>query len=302
MYIYIKQAKRNDDLIKKVDMPKILNKVIIMFKKTFNLITIKKIDEKHYLYIIPKINNVKLIEKIINKNAQANIILSKELKKHSQLLNIKEEKMIKYYICNILKYIMDKLNTKLEVQNIYICVNDYKQENEEVIKYLIDKVKTVNIVTDNINKYKKLEEKLYNEKGILIVVSNNKNKALKKANFIINIDFENEELKKYSVNRNSIIINNSNQKIDILYFQGIIINDINVTIKEKEEYKELYEDFDKIDVFNTFEINSIKYIENVKKIQESEIIIQRLVGNNGIINIKEIVNMKNNPEISFGMQ
>ena len=33
-------------------------------------------------------------------------------------------------------------------------------------------------------------------------------------------------------------------------------------------------------------------MENVKKIQKSEIIIQSLVGNNGLINIKEILSMR----------
>lgn len=291
MYIYIKEAKNNEDLIKKVDMPQILKEIIIKLKRTLNIITIKKLDEVHYLYIIPKIKNEKIIERIIKKNSGAQIILSKELKKYKELLNLKEEKNLQYYIEDILKYIMNKSNKKLELQNIYICSNEYKEKNIDIINYLIDKVKTVNIVTNNIKKYNLLEEKIYNQNGILIVVTNNKNKALKRADFIINLDFTNEELKKYKINRNAIIINSTCEKIEILYFQGIIVNNINIAIEEKEEYRALYKEFDKIDIFNSFEINNTKYIENIKKKEQYKIEVESLSGNNGIIDTKELLNI-----------
>lgn len=291
MYIYIKEAKNNEDLIKKVDMPQILKEIIIKLKRTLNIITIKKLDEVHYLYIIPKIKNEKIIERIIKKNSGVQIILSKELKKYKESLNLKEEKNLQYYIEDILKYIMNKSNKKLELQNIYICTNEYKEKNIDIINYLIDKVKTVNIVTNNIKKYNLLEEKIYNQNGILIVVTNNKNKALKRADFIINLDFTSEELKKYKINRNAIIINSTYEKIEILYFQGIIVNNINISIEEKEEYKALYKEFEKIDIFNSFEINNTKYIENIKKKEQCKIKVESLSGNNGIIDTKELLNI-----------
>jgi len=294
MYIYIKEAKNDEDLIKKVDMPKILTKVIINFKKIFNIITVKKIDEVHYLYIIPKVKNIEIIERIINKNNKAQIIVSKELKKYKKELKLKEYKVIKYFIIDILRYIMDKLDKKVELQNIYICTNEYKKESVEIIKYLINKVKTVNIITNNIKKYNMLEEKLYNQNGILITVTNNKNKALKRANFIINLDFNNEEFKKYKINRNSILINSANENIEILYFQGIIINSINILIEEKKEYKKLFKEFDEIDIYNSFEINSLEYIENISKIEKEKIKIINVKGNNGIIDAKELLNMRKN--------
>lgn len=294
MYIYIKEAKNNEDLIKKVDMPKVIKKIIINLKKIFNIITIRKIDELHYLYIIPQAKNIKKIEKIIRKNSESQIILSKELKKYKEQLNLKEDKIIQYFIYDILTYIMNKINIKLELQNIYICVNEYKEESIDIIKFLIDKVKTVNIVTNNIKKFNSLEERLYNQHGILIAISNNRNKALRRANFIINLDFNNEELKNYKINRNSIIINSTNEKIEILYFQGIIVNNIKIAMEEKEKYKELYKDFNKIDICNTFEFSNTKYIENINKIEQSKIKIEHLLGNNGIIDVKELLNIQKN--------
>jgi len=293
MYIYIKEAKNNEELIKKVDMPQCLKKLIIQFKKAFNIITIKKIDELHYLYIIPKIKNIKIIEEIIKKNSKAKIILAKQLKKYNDTLNIEQEKIVTYFIYDILKYIMDKVNLKVQLQSIYICANEYNEKNLDIIKYLIDKVKTVSIVTNNIKRYNILEEKLYNQNGILIALTNNRSKALKRANIIINLDCTNEELIQYKINRDATIINCTNEKIEILYFQGIIINNINISIEEKDILKQLYKEFDKIDIYNSFEIDKTKYIENIKKIHEDKIKIENLIGNNGIIDVKEIVNIIN---------
>lgn len=294
MYIYIKETKYDEELIKNIDMPIFFKKLIIKLKKIFNIITIKKIDELHCLYIIPKIRNIKIIERIIEKNDSAKIVLSKELKQYEKQLNLKNENKIIMFVYDILKYIMEKSNVKLELQNVYILANEYNQTNLNIIKYLVNKVKTVNIVTNNIKKYNTLEEKLYNEQGILITVANNKNKTLKRANFIINLDFNNEEINNYKINRNSIIINCIKEKIQILYFQGIIINNIDIFIEEKSEYGLIYKEFDKIDIYDIFYNIGLKYEDIIEKIAQNKIKIINLIGNNGIIPEKEILNMRKN--------
>lgn len=285
MYIYIKEAKKDEELIKNLNLPKLLKKFIIKIKKAFNIILIKQIDKIHFLYIIPKVNNIKIIENIIKKNNNAKIVLSKELKKYEKQLNIKNNRTIIYFVYDILQYIMNKTNEELQLQKIYILANEYNEVNLNIIRNLIDKAKTINIVTENVNKYASLEEKLYNEQGILITVSNNKNKTLRKAEFIINLDFNNEDFKKYKINRNSLIINCNNQKIQIQYFQGIIINNIEIDIEEKEEYSEIYKEFEKLDIYQSFEDYN-----NISK----KATLVNLIGNNGIINEKEILNLRKN--------
>ena len=295
MYIYIKEAKNREDLIKKVDMPKFFEKIIINFKKVFNIITIKKIDELHYLYIIPKIRNAKIIEGIIKKKGKAKIVLSKELKKYEKQLNLENEnKIIVYFLYNILEYIMNITDMKIELQNLYILANEYNEKNLQIIKYLAAKVKTVNIVTNNVKNYNILEEKLYKEQGILITVANNKNKTLKRAKIIINLDFNNEEINSYKINRTSIIINCVKEKMQISYFQGIIINNIDIFIEKKEIFRQLYREFNEIDIYNSLKINKTNYIENINEIQQDKIKIKNLVGNNGIIDVKEIANIQKN--------
>ncbi len=296
MYIYIKELKNDDELITNAKIPIFAKNIIIKFKKIFKIITIKNIDKYHKLYIIHKENKLKNIEKIIRKNRSSKIILSKELKKYDKQLNIKQENTkIKYFIFHILKYIMKKIEMEIELQNLYILANEYNKENIEIIEFLMDKVKTVNIITSNINRYKNIEERAYERQAALITISNNKNKALKRAKYIINLDFDNEILSQYKINTNSIIINCTNKKIDVLkYFQGIIINNIEITLKQSEKPKELYKEFDNIDIYESFEKEDIKYIENIRKIEENEVKIIKLIGNNGIINIKEISNIQKN--------
>lgn len=280
MYIYIKKLRKDKELTENIDIPLFLKKIIIKFIKIFNIITVKKIDETHYLYIIPK-ENIKKIQKIINKNIREKVILSKELKKYENEINLKSDKKIKYFINEILEYIMKKSKKELQLQNLYILVNEYNEKNLNIIMNLIDKVKTVNIVTESVKKYNILEEKIYNNQGILITVSNNKNKALKRAELIINLDYNNEYIKAYKINRTATIINCNNEKIQMPYFQGVIINNVEIDIEEKEEYQAIYEEFEKIDIYTSY--------KNATKGEEKQIKILNMIGNNGIINEKEFV-------------
>ena len=94
---------------------------------------------------------------------------------------------------------------------------------------------------------------------------------------------------------NSIIINCTNNKIDVLrYFQGIIINDIEIKIEEIEENKELYKEFDKTEIYNSFQSETERYIEAIKKIEKDKLEITSLVGMNGNIDVKELVNIRKN--------
>ena len=109
MYIYIKKLKNDEELAQNIDMPKFIKKIVIKLIKFFNIITVKKIDELHYLYIIPK-ENINIIQKIINKNSKEKIILSKELKKYEKELNLsKKGSKIVFFVYDILKYIANKI-------------------------------------------------------------------------------------------------------------------------------------------------------------------------------------------------
>lgn len=295
MYVYIKKLKNDEELVKKIDMPTFFKKIIIKIKKVFNIITVKKIDNNKYLYIIPKIEKLEKVKKIIENNKNKKIILSKKLKKYRKELNLKPQSEItKYFVKDILEYFMDVLNRKLELENVYILLNQSNNENIEMIQYLQNRVKTINIVTDNIKQYYYLKNKLDSEE-MPITISSNKNKSLKKAKFIINLDFNNDSISKYKINANSIIINSSNEIIKMQkYFQGIIVNSIEISEEKKEEKGNMYDEFDTIDMYENILEKEPKYADKVRKIKENKVKIINLIGNNGIINLKEILNMQKN--------
>lgn len=134
--------------------------------------------------------------------------------------------------------------------------------------------------------------------GILIAVSNNKKKALKRAKYIINVNLNKEELEKYTINRNSIIINiRENVKYNSSSFDGININYFNISCPD--EYIEKLEQVGNIEVkFDLVKLyESILLCNNMQKqeleaiyerINEDGIYVTELIGNNGPISDEEL--------------
>lgn len=287
MHIYVKELSNDNELKFQKNIPKFLKCIIIKLIKIFNIIVIQNIKNDEYLYIVPRISNLKKIKKVLKKSKAKKVILSKKLKKYSKELGIEENNKIpKYFIYNILKFIQDITNIEIELQSIYFVTNVYNTENIQTITNLAQNIKSVNVITNKIKDYNRLEKKLY-DSGNLIAVTNNKRKSLRKANFIINLDLTNEELNSYSINRNSIIINCANEKISKLAcFNGIVINNIQIEDKDNE----FENSFDYIDILVNHIIKGKTYDEGINIIKNVRII--NLVGNNGIIDKKEILNME----------
>ena len=281
----------------------ILQKCILFFSKFLNKIKVEKIG-KNYKIILP-IKNEKISEKKIKEiNNKLGIVLSEfhingivlqnNLK---QIIKLKNDKInvlngkfvLKNMINDIILFVIGKKNKKLELLKIYILVNSYTDENIEMIKQLSNKVKCLNIVTENIKLYKKLEEQLYNEKGISITVTNNKKKSLRKAELIVNLDFKNEKIQKYNIERTAIFINCYDEKLELKSsFNGIMINYIDIVLDEDvfEYFKiyNIYNNFNKLEIYESLVYNYS--CQKVKKhFIQSKIRINNLIGNRGIINL-----------------
>ena len=252
MYIFIRRMKNENELLDYTKKRRVKDKLLIKIKKCTNIPTLKKIDNLHYLYIVPKIRSAKELNGIIAKVRKKlketdKIILSVDLKKYTDIMQVQDKiKIMPYFILEILNYITNIWNSKTELQNVYILAKGYNGDSLNIIDHIVNKVKNTTIITNNYNKYKKYEEKILDEKGLLITITNNKRKALEKATLIVNLDFNSKELNMYRINRDAIIINCTNEKMNIPYLQGIIINDINIRIEEKEEYKMLLRRFFKL--------------------------------------------------------
>ena len=132
--------------------------------------------------------------------------------------------------------------------------------------------------------------------GILISVSNNKRKALKRAKYILNVNLSKGELEKYKINRDAIIINiQENVKYDDSNFDGINVNyfEIKVPDELQEKFEKIGGNFDDAILYESMLLSENiqkKKIEGAtERISKDDICITSLIGNNGIIRDEELV-------------
>lgn len=242
-----------------------------------------------------KLSNKKM-KKILNKIEQYRIktvVLSERLYKiddlrkslYSKNIKVLDGKyLFKLLLEDSLYYICSKANTQMEKMEISLLINEASETNKNIIISLANKVRTLNIITDYIEEFRKLEEYLYNEKGIIVKVSNNYKTAMKKTNIIINTDFTEKNINKYVIPNKCIIINiNENVKIKSKKFNGININDYNIIIPKKYKIK----GYNDRQVYESYLINE-EYKNARKRIVKDKTQIQNLVGEKGIISNREL--------------
>ena len=298
---YISETHETCDFVKRI---------VIKIKKIFNIVEFSEDNGKTTitlpLFKSNKIRNKKIIKiaKRINKklydNNIENVVLSNYLeeneilkqKLYCQNINILDGRYLFYLLIpEIIEYILKRQKVKLQNGEVTLLINDFTQNNAKIITYITQNVKRVNIVTNHSNKFKKIEDYLYNELGVILNITNNKSKSLSNANIIINIDFPEEIINKYEINSNAIIVNIFNEiKIRAKKFNGININYYKACIPK--EYQ--------IDGFqNNLVYESSIYkcsYENARKdIIANKIRIKKLVGINGDISENEFCkNLKYN--------
>lgn len=304
----IKEIDYIDEIIdqKYKKMPYVFKWIIYNYKKIFKVFTIKKVGDiyviiipcyaksKKTLKLIPQLNNI-LYDKNINT-----IILSKTLKNQKGIqecfnkenINILNGNTLKQaMIIKILEYISNEINKNIKVLDVTILANDNKMDNIRTIMDVAENVKNIKIVTNNIEKFNIEAQKLQEKYGMLIRVTNNKRRGLSNSKIIINLDFPEEILNKYTINPEAIIVNLDNiVKIKSKAFKGININNIQIVVNEKYktefEKNTIYYDFDEKELYEA-SIYGIEHSKAKSKIEKDNVHIKNLIGNNGIINSKE---------------
>ena len=203
------------------DKPRFLESMFKIIKIEGNKLILplktKNINKKYLAKLARK------TKKILDKTKSKKIVLSKILKENEEYKNIlytygfdivDGKWLFEVISCEVLDYIVNLKNIKKEDTEISILVNYITQNTLENIKKIARQYKRLNIVTNHIEKFKKIEEELYNKEGIMIIVTNNKKKSLSKSKIILNIDFSEEQLKKYKMNIASNELRNSKRKIN----------------------------------------------------------------------------------------
>ena len=251
----------------KLDKPQkgILNKICFYVRKNFNLVYKDKlITENYYLCNLKDESKDKLI-KLLKKN-EINYILAENG------IDINYKKMngsfsLKYMIPEVVKYCFRLVHPKIE--EIFICTNNFTNENVQIIKDLASYVKVVNIISSN-RRYVVLEKEL-ERSGIYITVNNNKRTSLKRANIIVNLDFK--DLKNYSISRNLIIIDISKKFNIDKGFDGIYIKGIKIGTEKVMRVFGEYENFAKEELIEAEMVKIEKYnmVRDYIKINKFEI-------------------------------
>lgn len=294
MYVYIKEIEEKEEIEFFEKLPKWAKKSVWKVMQTVNWIITKQIEENRKVYLIPNIENKntekrlkRKLEKEKGQTQRIQLVLSKKGKQFQEALKnykiIEGRRIYEEAIERILEEVLK--GHVLEMQDIYILANHYQERNTKIIRELAQKVKSINIITKEIGKYKVLEE-LMMEEGMVISVANNKRKSLKRAKIILNLDFTKEEINQYTIFRNALIINQGKEKITkIRGLEGIIIQNISVVLEQEEKEwirkQGLENDFSLLEIYESLE----KTGKQKEKIQ-----IDKLYGNHGEISKKELRN------------
>ena len=271
-------------------------------KKIFRKIDIRKYNENYIfaVYDIEKTKFQKRIARYIKKLNIDTLVFSKELdgeykekicKILSQDVNVLNGKQLMDFMkFQIVKYVLNKQNKDTKEENIYIILKKDSKINLNFLQEFIENFKMTNVVTNDIERLKNIQENLLENHGVLISISNNKRKALKRAKYVLNINLNKDELSKYNINRDAIIINVQEfVKYDNPNFDGININYFEIKCPDdlQEKFEQIGENFDLVKLYESMLLleNNQKISEKIKK---DEVCVSGIIGNNGKILDEEL--------------
>lgn len=277
--------------IEKADKLSWLDKFLKIIKIEENRIILpveecEKIDKKQSIKLAIKTH--KLLEKMKSNK----LVISKDVQKDSEYINalysygydiVDGKWLFEAILNNILEYIVKEKKIQKEETPITIMVNNLTDYTLKNILSIAGEYKSLTIVTNHINKLQKVEEKIYEELGLRIIVSNNKKKSLSKTKIIINIDFPEELINKYNIFDEAIIINVcGNIKINRKRFNGIIINDYDVKFDNIDNISNYQKYFSK-ELYEAQFYKNIPFENFKERLDKDNVKIKNLYGINGKI-------------------
>ena len=277
---YIKKEKLNKNIFRKID--------------------IRKYNE-NYIFTVDNIEKPKIQRKLTKYIKKLNIhtlVFSKELDEEYKEKNLFKDvgvlngkQLMDFMKFEIVKYIINKQSKDTKEENIYIIFKKDSKLDLNFLEEFIENFKMTNVVTNDIERLKNIQEDLLENEGVLISISNNKRKALKRAKYILNINLNKDELCKYNINKNAVIINVQEfVKYDNTNFDGININyfEIKCSDELQETLEQIGEEFDLVKLYESMLIrNNIQKIK--EKIKKDGICVTGLIGNNGKITDEEML-------------
>ena len=278
--------------IEKNDKPTWIEKIITIIKVENNTIKLpykENINQNKIEKLAQK------TKKVLEKNSTSKkVVVSKEIQKENLYINylntyglkIQDGRwLFEILITDIIEYIINKKKLETSKLKISMLINDITDFEIENIKLLAKKYKNLNIVTNHIEKIKKIEEELLEKEGIMITVTNNRKKSLVKSDIIYNVDFPEEILNKYVITDNAIIINlRGKMKIKKKRFNGIIINNYEINLRDdKKDEKMISKKYYFRDIYQA-ELYQKQGFNNLKeKVKKDNVRVSKLFLSNGEI-------------------
>lgn len=273
----------------------IKNKFVKLKEEIFENIVLISIPniEKQTLNKLSRYIKIKCINRVCLSDNLLEKIEIREFLKNENVNFFDGKWLFQHMIKECVEYVCICKKEEMVYQEITLLSNNINNIIKDTIIELSSDVRVLNIVTENENKFKRIEKELYEEKGIILNITNNYEKSLSKSNIIFNFDFSEEEINKYNIPRNACIINLCNQvKINKKAFEGINANFYDIQIPRKYLKNSIY-----LNGFN----NSILYEsyiykntnpQNIKKeIKNDGVNILFLNGINGKIRKNEYLNL-----------
>lgn len=302
-------------------------RLIDKIKYFLGIITIEQFEEGT-VFRLPVFEKERKMDKVIQRVLKqikkleiSNVVFSNEIASSRMYLKIEQavlkdginildgRALMKYMDYDILEYIMNLQKTNMKQEDIFFLIKKEQNLNLQFLSKFIEKSKNVNIVTNDIDRFKSIQENLYEKESILIGVSNNRTKSLKRARYILNINLEQKDIEKYKINRNAIIINLKNT---ITYnantFDGINVNFFKINLPDEyiEKFEKINEckEFDYEKIYESILIKKIEQKKDMvldkenfeenkevisKMIEKDGVKIIGLIGNNGEISKEEII-------------
>jgi len=321
---YLKFKEKDEELYE-IDRPDISSnnwfvhtylRFVVKVKKWFDMITVKEIYSG-LIFILPILSNEKKrqkhlkkciskIKKLMKKYQISQMVLAEELQQDETFMegfqnNRKVErkvhildgkKLITYLIKEIVEYISNKQGRTLELEDVHVLVKQDNLQYRENITFLASYFKTLNIVTPSLKNYQKLAKQLEEKQDIILTVTNNRKKSLKRAKWVINFDLSAEEIKKYTINRMATIIYLTKEGIyEESGFEGLHICKAGIDVSQ-----EIKDFFEKQNLLNQCPItvlyeSTIQCQKSFKQVKEQmrkdQVKIEKLYGRRGLLSEKE---------------
>ncbi len=321
---YLKFKEKDEELYE-IDRPNISSnnwfvhtylRFVVKVKKWFDMITVKEIYSG-LIFILPILSNerkrqkhlkkcISKIKKLMKKYQISQMVLAEELQQDKTFMeefqnNRKVErkvhildgkKLITYLIKEIVEYISNKQGRTLELEDVHVLVKQDNLQYRENITFLASYFKTLNIVTPSLKNYQKLAKQLEEKQDIILTVTNNRKKSLKRAKWVINFDLSAEEIKKYTINRMATIIYLTKEGIyEESGFEGLHICKAGIDVSQ-----EIKDFFEKQNLLNQCPItvlyeSTIQCQKSFKQVKEQmrkdQVKIEKLYGRRGLLSEKE---------------